>query len=235
MTLDVRVRRTAPPWLRRLRLSLSLLLARRAALFLAVDALLIVGALTLVLTGESGGDHGPLFVVVVMGPFLVLGVPIMADAVALERRAGSLDLALSSPGRCYFERRVGTLCVLLVAQGAVIELVDWIVSRAGFPILQALLHAVVAAAFLGACVLFWAVRVRGAGAVVLATYATALACASRLFSSPVFAYTPGRFFHPFALEETRQWLLDVLVLALVTAVLYAYARRRLVRPETLLQ
>jgi hypothetical protein len=224
-----------PGWLRRVQLSVDLLVSRRALLVVIVDLLILFAALIAVLMAEHGGEHGPLFQGVVLWPYLILGVPVMADATALERRAGSLDLALSSPGRAYFERRIGTSCGLMAAQGSAIMLLDWCVSGLEFPILPPLLHAVIAAAFLGSAVLFWAVRIRGVGAVALATFATALVAGTRLFSQPILQHVPGKLIHPLNDEDFQQWILDMAVLSLVTLLLYLYARRRLVRPELLLR
>ncbi|HNJ78742.1 MAG TPA: hypothetical protein PKX56_05255, partial [Marmoricola sp.] len=44
----------------------------------------------------------------------LIGAPVLSDVVDLERRAGSLDLALSSPGAdLYFERRLLAFLSLL--------------------------------------------------------------------------------------------------------------------------
>jgi hypothetical protein len=224
-----------PAWLVRARLSLALLVARRAGLFIAADLLVLFLATVSVLMGDTGGEHRELFNGLVLVPFLLLGVPVLADSIALERRAGSLDLALTTPSPFYFERRVATFCVLMLAQAWLIMTLDWLASGLDFPILSVLVHATVAVAFLGATVLFWAVRVRGVGGVALASLATAALLGKRLFASPIVKDAPGRFFQSFAFEETQEWLIHMAVLVLVSVILFLYARRRLVRPELLLR
>ena len=92
----------------RIRLSLRLLTERRAALFITVDAMFLFAGVMIGLAGTGSVTEFwlPLFVM----PLLVVGVPMLTDTVAVERRSGTLDLALTSPGaRFYFERRVGAV------------------------------------------------------------------------------------------------------------------------------
>src|SRR4051812_32481667 len=100
----------------RIRLSLRLLTERRAALFIAVDAMFLFAGVMIGLAGTGSVTEFwlPLFVM----PLLVVGVPMLSDTVSVERRSGTLDLALTSPGaRFYFERRVGAVVVAAVVQG----------------------------------------------------------------------------------------------------------------------
>ena len=100
----------------RMLMSLVLLTERRAALFGCVDAFSLLAGLNATFLGGSGSGRDfwlPSFLL----PVLLLGVPLMADAVAVERRSGTLDLALTSPGsRFYFERRVGAVVLLMIAR-----------------------------------------------------------------------------------------------------------------------
>src|SRR5688572_4643039 len=102
-------------WLRRMQLSVTLLLDRRLGLLFGVDGLVLFVLTVAVLSGA--GDAKAFYTGVVLVPTLFLGIPILADVIALERRAGSLDLALSSPGGSdYFERRVASFTIFLIVQ-----------------------------------------------------------------------------------------------------------------------
>src|SRR5205085_7478208 len=98
-----------------------------------------------------------------------------------------LDLALTSPGaRFYFERRVGAVIAAAVAQGWFCMIVVRLLMRSEpFPLSGPLAQTISVALFIGAVTLNWAVRVRSAGAVMFATYATAAAFAPWLFSIPI--------------------------------------------------
>src|SRR6266581_2992357 len=100
----------------RIRLSLRLLTERRAALFITIDALFLFSGFFIGLAGT--GSVTEFWLPMFLMPLLVVGVPMLSDIVAVERRSGTLDLALTSPGaRFYFERRVLSVCALIVAQG----------------------------------------------------------------------------------------------------------------------
>ena len=88
----------------RLRYSIQLLLDRRLGLFLLADAMLLFLALLTVL-GE-GGRPKDLFIHGVVLPVFIVGLPALSSVLDLERRAGSLDLALAVPStEGYFTRR----------------------------------------------------------------------------------------------------------------------------------
>ena len=224
-------------WLRTLRLTLELLLARRLVLFLLLD-LFLVGRAFLSMLLNTEGDAAALYPSVVLVPFLALGPFALAGLVELERRAGCLDLALSSPSsEGYFLRRAGSVCTLLCAQGWLVMLLAWALTTTGrrFPLLPVLVQIALVSAFLGAVALFWAVRLNSSGAVWLASVATAAAFGRWFFNNPV----PDRLFGSynawiFGADEALAWLPAAAVLAASSLVLFLYARRRLRRPESLI-
>jgi hypothetical protein len=220
---------------RTMRLSLELLLGRRLLLFAAVDALVLVAAILTMLLG-SADEPGAVWSSVVLPPFLLLGLPALAGMVDLERRAGCLDLALTTPAaESYFLRRAGSVCAVLCAQGWLVMGIDWLHEGGKLPLLSVLLQVAVLSLFLGAASLFWAVRLKSAGAVWLASMGTVLALGRWFFFNPV----PDRQFVAFGpllpgLEGAQSWLASVAVLSAAAAILFLYARRRLRRPETMI-
>lgn len=217
------------------RLSLELLLGRRLLLFAAVDLLIVVGALFAMLLG-AGDDPAAVWSGVVLPPFLLLGLPALSGMVDMERRAGCLDLALSTPAaESYFLRRAGAVCTVLGAQGSLLMLADWLHEAARFPLLSVLIQAAAVSLFLGATALFWAVRLKSGGAVWLASMATLLALGRWFFFNPVpdmlFGERGALFPHG---EDALAWLGSLGVLLAATAILFLYARRRLRRPETMI-
>ena len=219
--------------LTRMRVSLALLTERRAALFLTIDGFFLFTGLVLSFSGDgSVRDFWlPLFIL----PSLFLGVPLMADAVAVERRSGTLDLALTSPGaRLYFERRLAAVAVLMIVQGWLVILSGRLLTAAYFPLSGPLVQVVVVAVFLTAVTLNWTLRLKTAGAVIFASYATALAFAPWVFSNPI---------HPASqmpngamkLADYVDYFQQNLVLAIAAVVLYLYSLQRLSRPESIIQ
>lgn len=215
-------------------LRLELQLGSRLVLFAALDAiLLLMGIFEALLSDAEPRDF--YFRAVLLTPLLI-GLPALADLVALERTAGSLDLALATPEpERYFVRRAASVCALLAAQSALTLLALWLSEGFSFPLVPPLVSAVTAVALLGAAALFWAVRVETSGAVWFATLATLLALGRWYFANPI----PGRdaapgnpFFAP--LPATLSWLGDQAVLLAAASLLYVYARRRLANPERLL-
>jgi hypothetical protein len=221
--------------LRSMRLSLGLLLGRKLALFAAVDVLVIGGSvLQMLLEGE--GEASELYLFVFLIPSLILALPALAGVVDLERRAGCLDLALSSPSaERYFLRRAGAVCALTAAQGWLVMLLGWFLDGFGFPILAPLVQVAAVSLFLGAVALFWAVRLRTAGGVWLASMLTLTLLGKWFFFNPV----PPRFGEAFGPllpgpETALAWLGSAGVLAAGTALFFLYARRRLRRPELII-
>lgn len=220
--------------LRSLKLSLELLLGRRLWLFAGIDALVILSAVLRALLGD-GGEPAGIYNWVILMPFLVLGLPALSGIVEVERRAGCLDLALSTPGAVrYFVRRAGAVCGFMAVQGWLLAVLDWLYEGRGFPLLVVLSQIAAVALFLGALALFWAVRLKTAGAVWLASMVTLALLRSWFFRNPIPAYfeqfgpwLPGR-------DEAVPWLTSLAVLGLATTLLSLYARRRLRRPESML-
>jgi len=216
----------------RVRLSLRLLTERRAALFIAVDALFLFAGLMIGLAGTGSVTEFwlPLFLM----PLLVVGVPMLADTVAVARRSGALDLALTSPGaRFYFERRVGAVVLLAILQGWLALLIARLFNRSEpFPLSGPLVQVIFVALFIGAVTLNWAVRVRGAGAVIFATYATAAVFAPWLFANPI--HPPTTMNGPMTVGDIIGWTQNNLVLLAAAATFYLYARQRLAHQEAII-
>ena len=219
-------------FLLRVRLSLRLLTERRAALFIAVDALFLFSGLMIGLAGT--GSVTDFWMPMFLMPLLVVGVPMLADTVAVERRSGTLDLALTSPGaRFYFERRVGAVIAAAVAQGWFCMIVVRLLMRSEpFPLSGPLAQTISVALFIGAVTLNWAVRVRSAGAVMFATYATAAAFAPWFFSNPI--HPPTTMNGPMTIADIVGWTQNNLVLLAAAATFYLYARQRLAHQEALI-
>jgi hypothetical protein len=220
--------------LRSLKLSLELLLGRRLWLFAGIDALVILSAILGMLLGD-GGTPVSIYNWVILMPFLVLGLPALSGIVEVERRAGCLDLALSTPGAVrYFVRRAAAVCGFMTAQGWLLAVLDWLYEGRKLPLLAVLSQIAAATLLLGALALFWAVRLKTAGAVWLASMVTLALLRPWFFRNPIPAYTeqfgswlPGR-------DESVPWLASLAVLGLATTLLSLYARRRLRRPESML-
>ncbi|MBW8875227.1 MAG: hypothetical protein JF614_09705 [Acidobacteria bacterium] len=221
--------------LRSLHLSLDLLLGRRLLLFAALDAVaLVLAALSMLL--QSEGAAGDLYLSVFLVPAVLLGLPALAGMVDLERRAGCLDLALAAPSaEAYFVRRAAAVCLAVAVQGELIMGAAWLTSDRSFPLLAPALQIVAASAFLGAVSLFWAVRLRTAGGVWLASAVTLGVMAPWFFFNPIptrlkvayGAFLPGA-------EASLPWLRSLAVLAAGSVLFFLYARRRLRRPELMI-
>lgn len=221
--------------LRSLRRTLDLLLGRRLKLFLIADAIAILWALVAMMLA-AGDEPRAVYTQVVLFPLLILGLPALAGLVEVERRAGCLDLALSAPAvESYFLRRAGAVSALMALQGWALILLTWFHEGRWFPVLSSLTQVLVVAVFLGALALFWAVRLKTAGGVWLASIATTIALKPWFFHNPV----PDRHYgvHQSLLpteEALLDWVVSVAVLGAATVLLYFYARRRLRRPELLI-
>lgn len=221
--------------LRSLRTTLDLLLGRRLRLFVVADVL-VIGWTFLGMLLDAGDEPQALYRQVVLVPMLILGLPALAGLVEVERRAGCLDLALSAPAvERYFLRRALAVSFVMVVQGWLLMLVTWLREDHSFPLVSCLAQVAVVSAFLGALALFWAVRLKTAGGVWLASVATAIALQRWFFHNPV----PDRHFGIHAAlfpreEALLDWTVSVAVLGAATVLLYFYARRRLRRPETMI-
>ncbi len=217
------------------RSSLELLLGRRLVLFAVVDGLVILAALLSMLLGD-GDEPAAVWSGVVLPPFLLLGLPALSGIVEVERRAGCLDLALTTPAaEAYFLRRAAAVASVLCAQGWLLLGLDWLFEGGtGFPLLPALVKVAIVSLFLAAVALFWAVRTKSGGAVWLASMGTVLAFSRWFFSNPI----PDRHFAVWngwvaGGEESLAFLGDSIVLLGAASIFFLYARRRLRRPETL--
>lgn len=220
--------RIEPTW-RRIVLSLYLLLDRRAVTFLIIDVMMLLSFVVAALLGE--GDSKAIYFIVVLMPFMILGLPVLSDAVALERRAGSLDLALSTPGSDhYFDRRIGSFCSIMFAQGAV-ALVVARFALDPFPLWPALIQLALSCALIGTTVLFWSLRLRTAGAVLFASVITFVMLGKWLFSAPIYPSWLQR--EP--AEVLAGWAAQNGVILFSAVLFYLYSRRRLAKPEPLLQ
>lgn len=218
------------PMAERILLGLRLLVGRRRGALIGFDLFVLMTAA--IGAFESSEWLWQMFVPVVLMPMLILGLPVVSDSVALELRAGSLDLALTSPGaEGYFERRIFSFCGLLIIQGCLI-IVAIRFAQGNFLLFPAIVHVLVSGFVIGATALFWATRLRAPGSVLFASSATLLALSKWLFTSPVHQ-AEGLF--PFLFSrDALPWLRDEAVLLAVGIVLLLYARRRLSRPEQLL-
>ena len=209
----------------------ELLLAKRLWLFLVADAFLIFQ--TLLRSLSSGGELEAMYQQVVLLPQLLLGLPALSSVVALERRAGSLDLALAVPStERYFVRRVVPVCVFLVVQGTVLLLV---LVDSGWDRVRALVQNLEVGLLLTALTLFWAVRLKTSGAVMVASLVSVTLLSRWVFYSPVIgpygSEVPRLFGVPMPIVS---WMWNVAVLAVAIVILGQYARQRLRRPEVML-
>lgn len=209
-------------------LSLRLMLDRRALFFIIADLLIVFFAVLAALLGD--GSAKGLYSMVVLMPYLLLAVPILSDVVALERRSGTLDLAMASSGRFYFERRIGAFCIVMLAQGWLVILLSRTLHP--FHLVPALVQTFLIVAFLGTAVFFWSVRVRGSGGVAIATLLTTVVFAKWFFANAVHIGKDGSA----AMEpqDILDWAQRNLVLASASFFLYLYAIQRASRPEKLI-
>ena len=221
--------------LRSVKLSLELLLGRRLWLFAGIDALIILSAILGMLLGD-GGEPAGIYTWVILMPFLVLGLPALSGIVEVERRAGCLDLALSTPGAVrYFVRRAAAVCGFMAVQGWLLSVLDGLYEGRGFPLLASLAQITAVTLLLGALALFWAVRLKTAGAVWLASMVTLVVLRPWFFRNPI----PDVYFSQFGpwlpgRDEALPWLGSLAVLGTATILFSLYARRRLRRPESML-
>ncbi len=209
----------------------ELLLAKRLWLFLVADIVLIFQALLGALA--SGGEVGAMYQRVVILPQLLLGLPALSTVVALERRAGSLDLALAVPStERYFVRRVVPVCGFLILQGSLllILLVD-----PGWDLVRALVQNLETSVLLTVLTLFWAVRLKSSGAVAVASLISIALLSKWVFYSPAIGFfsadVPRVVGVPMPIAA---WIWNAAVLAAAIFILLQYARRRLRRPEVML-
>jgi hypothetical protein len=114
-------------------------------------------------------------------------------------------------------------------------ILSWFFASPHFPLISPLVQIAVISLFLGAVSLFWAVRLRTAGGVWLASAVTVGLMGRWFFFNPI-PPRLGSIYGPLlpGAEESLAWLGSLAVLATGTALFYLYARRRLRRPERML-
>ncbi|MEM7586429.1 MAG: hypothetical protein AAF560_23775 [Acidobacteriota bacterium] len=218
---------------RQIRYALQLLLDRRWTLYLIGDSFFLFAGL-LEAIGDMGGSDwlARLYPRIVVMPMLVLGLPAMSSVVSLERRAGSLDLALAVPStERYFLRRVLPISGFMVLQSWLVLLL----AADGWGVVRALFQSTVLAALLTSIVLFWAVRLKTSGAVLVASAITAGLLTPWIFFSPQMQPVlglPQEFWGvPVAILV---WSWKAAMQALAALIFFLYARQRLRRPEAML-
>lgn len=213
------------------RYSFELLLERRLWLFLMADVFIIMISLFDILVG--GGEPWAYYRQAVIIPFLLIGLPALSSLLSLERQAGSLDLALAVPStERYFVRRILPVCLCLVVQGWSILILA--LEDSG-DLLRALIQSLAVALLLGVLALFWAVRLRSSGAVLVASLATTLLLSKWIFYNPMIDKSGGPPERLLGVAvPVLDWMWNILVLILATWILFQYARERLRRPETLI-
>lgn len=219
--------------LRRAGYAFQLLLDRRLWYYVAGDAFFLFVGLLEAIDAMGGGDWlDRLYPRIVVMPMLVLGLPAMSSVVALERRAGSLDLALAVPStERYFLRRIAPICVFFMVQGSIVLFL----AADGWELVRALYQSTVLAVFLGAITLFWAVRLKTSGAVFVASVATVALLSSWIFFSPVTRLAVGAPPELLGVPlPTLGWFWKAAVETLAALIFFLYARQRLRRPESML-
>jgi len=220
----------------------ELLLEGKLMIFLIGDFLVLLWGILAAFT--RGGKLEEIYRVGVVTPMLLL-LPISLSAlIALERRAGSLDLALAAPSPpAFFLRRLWAplglmlgqgLFLLLLAFGEKSSLADLVAGRfPGWPdLVRALCSMILVAFTIAAALLFWATRLRKGGTVFLAGVATLLPLFPFLYTSPRLAPPPLFARNVFeAYQGELAWLWQMVVLTVATLLLFFAALDRLRRPE----
>lgn len=224
---------------RRVLLDLRLLLGGKLILFVFLDALILFNAFFEVMS--EGGGINLVYVRVVVTPALVLGVPALSSVLALERSSGSLDLALAVPStERFFLRRASSVVLVLGVQSMLLLVLAYLERASSLSAIfaelgdlaRALAQAAAVLLLLPAVVLFWSVRTRGAGAVMVGSAATLLVLMPWLSRLP----DPVRGIETFLGLPmwALSWCLDFSLLVAAILVFGLYARERLRRPERLL-
>ena len=218
---------------RRAGYAVQLLLERRVWMYLIGDAFFLFFGFLGAIDSSTGHDLiEKIYGRVVLMPALVLGLPAMAGVVALERRAGSLDLALAAPStERYFLRRIWPISLFLATQGTV----AMVLAADGWVMARGVCQSVTWIALLTALTLFWASRLKTSGAVVVASLVTVAVFWPWIFFSPladsVFGTAPKFLGMPLPVIS---WGWKTLIATLAALIFYLYARQRLRRPEVML-
>jgi hypothetical protein len=130
---------------------------------------------------------------------------------------------------------VASFAGLMLAQGWLIVAFVWYADERSFSLPLMLLKIALVCALLAAAVLFWAVRLKSAGATAIATVLTILALWPWVIANPIPVCEeagPGCWLPP--ARVTLDQMKAMVVIALSAVLFYLYARRRLRRPEGML-
>jgi hypothetical protein len=221
-----------PNLVRTLQRGFALQLGRRAPLLLLCDAVLVGTGMVSALL--RGGEPNLVYVAIVQLPILLLGAAALADIVDLERRAGSLDLALALPTtERYFGARLAAVCLPLLLQSGLLVVFLWIWEEMAFPLLPALAAAILLVLVVGAAALFWATRIQSAGAVWLATVGFVGLLGRWTLANPIpeRGTAAGAFFG--RAEDVSDLLVNIITLLPISILLILATRRRLTHPASL--
>ncbi len=231
-------------FLRRTVADLELLLEGKMLFFAVADFLMVAWGLTVALLGS--GKLRDFYATAVIVPTLVLLLMALPAVIALERRAGSLDLALAAPDpTAFFLRRAVAPLFLVLVQGAALlllaaaeqtPLAELMAGRlTAWPVVaRALAGNLLVALLVTAVTLFWATRLRASGAVLAATAGTLLPFVSFLFTSPVLP--PPQLFPQDVFEANAHlvaWIWPMVVMGAAALLFFTAAVGRLRRPELL--
>ncbi len=216
----------------------DLLLGRRIWLLLLVDGMLILSGIQTAVDADGDQQAWVLYRQTVLIPAFVLMLPALSAVLALERRAGSLELALSSVSVTrYVARRVWPLPVFFIVQSLLV--IPFLPHPRRAWLLLVALHAIAVILSLVAVVVFWIVRIETAGGVLVAALASSIALSTFVFRSPFpprTVLTFDRLRLPL-LENVSTHLVETLwgivVLLATSLVLLIAARWRLRRPHRL--
>jgi hypothetical protein len=209
----------------------GLLLEGRFWLFLVADLTLLFMAF-LSIAGEGARGNAVYGNLVVL-PLILLALPALSTLVALERRAGSLDLALAVPStESYFLRRAAPVATFFLLQGWLFLLLTF---ERWEDLLRGLAQSLVITLLLVGLVLFWGVRLRTSGAVLAASWLSVLLLSHWVFIGPALDTSMGPPERLLGIPlPLLSWYGNLLVLLLTTVIVYLYARQRLRRPESML-
>ncbi len=220
-------------WWRQIRYAFVLLLERRWTLYLIGDGFFLFAGLLEAIDAMGGSDWlDRLYPRIIVMPMLVIGLPAMSSVLALERRAGSLDLALAVPStERYFLRRIVPVSCFMVLQSWLVLLL----AARGWDLVRALFQSAVLSALLTGVVLFWAVRLKTSGAVLVASAITAGLLTPWIFFSPAIQVVIGLPEDFFGVPmPVIVWMWKATIQALAAMIFFLYARERLRRPEAML-
>ncbi|MEM9558376.1 MAG: efflux RND transporter periplasmic adaptor subunit [Acidobacteriota bacterium] len=220
--------------LRTLRQILRLQLGRHLGAFLALDVLWLAQAIITALLAGDRAEHW-IYGFGLLGLVLVVGIPALADLVAVERRAGCLEVALTAPsGNGYFLDRVLVIGVLLVLQGEALLMATWWLAGRSFALLPAALQLAACTVLAVTVTFFWAVRTATAGAAWLVSVATLVVLGPWFFDLPIQTRADGSGPWLPGAEAALAQLPTLVVLIAAAALFFLYGRRRLRQRAALL-